>query len=839
MSQVEELLNSMAEVPVHTHPVPDTDTYFIIDPITRSIENTTRKKTIIMQYDHNSERFTFELPRFIDGHDMMNCTSVTVNVDNVEAETGTTNSDAPDMTDLRIHPNDPEKVISSWLITRNSTQLAGHLSFHIEYKCADSNGNVVYEWATDSYDEIQVKARKKNGEAAVIEHTDLLEQWRASIFGAGDSVMANIEAEGKTQVAAVKAESETQQEAVELKGANTLETIPEDYTNVNNMAEEAMRTKTDAIVLEAAGDSITLKDSSDDHIRGLKLFGKSSQVATTGKNLFNYTKSHFPKVLSGVTFTYDDGWVILNGTCTDSTNMKMGITELTAGSYTISANNPVHNNITQALVQVYNYTDAKGLAATDNKNDSYSVGVLTDGAYECRIRIEAGITYTNFKVKPQLEVGTVATEHENYSGGKSAPNPDYPQEIMSTENPIAHVCGKNLVDSSAVVRTVQANVTTDGNKICVKKTNTGNIYSNFYYRVGTWNELAGKTITVSIENTSDYVWHMHIGDLDNSNAWVADNALKSRAVGGHTKTTLTATIPNDINGSFVGLRFVSSDTIISDKTYILQNLQVEVGDTVTEYEPYRPIQSLATKHTLPGIPVTSGGSYTDSDGQQWICDEVDLERGVYVKRIGIKDFDGSDDEDWGGVSEVADNMRSWIAVHGACRPESDTANGIMCSQFNPQVSMNNGAFYQNRDRFFFGSGMTLNAWKAHLQSKPLQLVYILSTPIETPLTAEEITAFKALRTNRPNTTILNDAGAWMTAKYNADTLIFLRDNQPKPTDDQVTTAVNAYLAANGVQVPSDKHISDVVDSEIGTLKADLVSSVIAALPVYNGEVVAE
>jgi hypothetical protein len=197
MSQAEALLNSMSEeVPTHTHPVPDTDTYFIIDPITRKIENTNRKKNVIMQYDYNSERFTFELPRYIDGHDMLECTSVTVNVDNVEigVEEPHVNSDAPDMTDLRSHPNDPDKVISSWLISRNSTQLAGILSFHIEYKCVDSSGNVVYEWSTDNYDEIEVRARKKNSEAAVVEHTDLLEQWRTRIFGSGDSVMANIAA---------------------------------------------------------------------------------------------------------------------------------------------------------------------------------------------------------------------------------------------------------------------------------------------------------------------------------------------------------------------------------------------------------------------------------------------------------------------------------------------------------------------------------------------------------------------------------------------------------------------------------------------------------------------
>lgn len=249
MSKADELLNSITEeVHTHEHPVPDTDAYFVIDPITRKIENTTRGKTVIMQYDHNSERFTFALPRYIDGHDMLDCTSIVVNVDNIErVETEGAepvepriNSDSPSMTDLRVDPNDSEKVISSWQITRNSTQLAGILSFSIEYKCVDSDGTVVYEWGTDTYDEIEVRARKKNGESSLLGYNDTLEQWRTSIFGAADSVMADIAAEGNAQVAAVKTESETQQAAVELKGAQTLDTIPEDYTETNNKADEAV-----------------------------------------------------------------------------------------------------------------------------------------------------------------------------------------------------------------------------------------------------------------------------------------------------------------------------------------------------------------------------------------------------------------------------------------------------------------------------------------------------------------------------------------------------------------------------------------------------------------------
>lgn len=61
-----------------------------------------------------------------------------------------------------------------------------------------------------------------------------------------------------------------------------------------------------------------------------------------------------------------------------------------------------------------------------------------------------------------------------------------------------------------------------------------------------------------------------------------------------------------------------------------------------DYEPYREqLLTLPTPNGLPGIPVTSGGSYTDSTGQQWVCDEVDLERGVRVQRVDKAAFDST------------------------------------------------------------------------------------------------------------------------------------------------------------------------------------------------------
>ena len=78
---------------------------------------------------------------------------------------------------------------------------------------------------------------------------------------------------------------------------------------------------------------------------------------------------------------------------------------------------------------------------------------------------------------------------------------------------------------------------------------------------------------------------------------------------------------------------------------VTANATVQVSLTrnkITAYSPYREqLLTLPTPNGLPGIPVTSGGSYTDPQGQQWVCDEVDLERGVRMQRVDKGAFDAT------------------------------------------------------------------------------------------------------------------------------------------------------------------------------------------------------
>lgn len=84
--------------------------------------------------------------------------------------------------------------------------------------------------------------------------------------------------------------------------------------------------------------------------------------------------------------------------------------------------------------------------------------------------------------------------------------------------------------------------------------------------------------------------------------------------------------------------------VTKGQTYNLTGVkvQLELGTTATAYFPYcEQLLTFPTPNGLPGIPVTSGGNYTDENGQQWVCDEVDLEREIKVQRIDKGAFDAT------------------------------------------------------------------------------------------------------------------------------------------------------------------------------------------------------
>jgi hypothetical protein len=166
----------------HRHKIHDTDPFFSIDPFSRTFKNESNKKITLIQHDHNSERFTFVIPRFIEEHDMIECNEVQVHYINIESGNNkpNQNEDVYEVTDLHIDPDDESKVVCSWLISQNATKYVGSLNFVVRFSCV-TNGVTEYAWNTAVYSGISVSSGIFNTNVIVEEYSDILAQWAARI----------------------------------------------------------------------------------------------------------------------------------------------------------------------------------------------------------------------------------------------------------------------------------------------------------------------------------------------------------------------------------------------------------------------------------------------------------------------------------------------------------------------------------------------------------------------------------------------------------------------------------------------------------------------------------
>mgnify|MGYP004644634505 CR=1 FL=1 len=198
------------------------------------------------------------------------------------------------------------------------------------------------------------------------------------------------------------------------------------------------------------------------------------------------------------------------------------------------------------------------------------------------------------------------------------------------------------------------------------------------------------------------------------------------------------------------------------------NVQLELGSTATAYSPYREqLLTLPTPTGLPGIPITSGGNYTDPSGQQWICDEVDLERGVRVKNTCIVD---AADLEITTSTDLQSTKRLSFLLPALARSSGTNA---LCNRSVRVVSFDKDIthFYvNNRNIFLFIPISTENPVAGEYI-----FLYALAAPVETPLTAEELAAYKSLTTYAPNTVVQASDGAGVKLDYQRDVNLVIKN----------------------------------------------------------------
>ena len=309
------------------------------------------------------------------------------------------------------------------------------------------------------------------------------------------------------------------------------------------------------------------------------------------------------------------------------------------------------------------------------------------------------------------------------------PTPENPADLIGVENPVVSVTGLNIWDEETELGYWQSV--------------NGEAYT-------ATNQIRSKNFIPIIPNATIYVTAPNNKTID----FVFYDRHKSFLSGRSVARVITA--PSEAYYMHINLR---SDYGTTYKN----NVCVSMIPLNGAYEKTSGKQTIAIPHTLHGIPVASGGNYTDTDGQQWVCDEIDFEKGVLVTRVGRVD-----------LGTLAFELAAGIF---RCVLPSDFAftygvPNLLCAKYETVFTGSATVWAEYPDKVV---GYRSDSWlmvkdsdytdaatfKAAMSG--VTLYYELATPIETALSFAELEAYNALKSNNPHTTIINDGGANMEA----------------------------------------------------------------------------
>lgn len=475
-------------------------------------------------------------------------------------------------------------------------------------------------------------------------------------------------------------------------------------------------------------------------LESLTLYGKSTQMNTTGAQLLPFEVGE-----KGINFeVFEDGIAL---SCKKGTDI-----------YAVGRPGPEFESSYDdfpllAPGEYYIYSDGKyvELLVTTFVNGEYLILGVSRNGTAVKIKVIAGYKF-RILIRCREDVETkvkaiiskrypTASNYEPYTGGKPSPSQEYPQEIESVgqDGEIGvSICGGNLIDISSGVKQGY-NVTQPNLKLIPGQTYT-------YTNVNASTDVGLHEITTNVSLTNGYL------------------------TAGISKTFVMPDIP----GAKIVLAGLNNKWHKDDLSQI--HFMLNIGSTALPYEPYKPVQTLhiPTPNGLPGIPVSSGGNYTDADGQQWVCDEVDFKKGVYLQRVGKRTITSKDTFFKSGLSTNDVNYfglnNFFVHIGTAGKKDVLMSNcfvagiyqifGALGEIFLGGVSGN--VIYFSVDVQKYPDTETFKQWAVE---NGLMFLYQLADIVETHLTAEELSAYKTLRTYSPTTTVINDAEAGMSVGY--------------------------------------------------------------------------
>lgn len=342
-----------------------------------------------------------------------------------------------------------------------------------------------------------------------------------------------------------------------------------------------------------------LADSGNGKIMDMVMYGRSEQKQYSGKNLLNPTLQTTTR--NGVTCTANgDGTYTLNGTATATgifilhSNIDFtGQMRLCGGTSLVSLQYSNSSN--------FAYED-KGAGIIIEHFDS-----VTYPNASFNILIKADNVYNNALIKPMITTDLTATydDFEPYTGGIPSPSPDYPQEIKSVVNPIVKVCGKNLFNKESPEKSGYI-ITQNGT---VEESEGFNVYIYKYI---------DKPYTISYKKGNSF---------DTFRYGIESNGIITRKNASISPFTVKLN-----KGERLYLSPHTNESVVYD-------IQIELGSTPTTFEPYHE-QTVTLPYTLNAIPVNSDGNIT-IDGQQYVADYVDVERGKLVRMVDSSKLDNT------------------------------------------------------------------------------------------------------------------------------------------------------------------------------------------------------
>ena len=572
----------------------------------------------------------------------------------------------------------------------------------------------------------------------------------------------------------------------ELNGDKTLEELgiaSAEELDKTNVKVNTIIEKADLGIKEtASGENIHLTDSADGKAVEIALYGKATQdgeptpenpvdIVVSGESYNLLENTATSQTVNGVTFTVnEDKSVTLNSKATGLANLNV----ISGGKIPLLKNGEKYllsgcTGGNGSTYEIYIYKVDVGYVARNYNGDTEFI-YDSSATYNVGFVVREGVTVNNLTFYPMIRKASVKNDRYMPYGKGSVEVKSVGKNLLKF--PYYDVRNKELSGVKCVVN-LDNSITVSGTN-----TNSGMISFNFAYRDKYIAELKNKDIKVSLKGNFNDLFYGVFIIFDKDGNTLHRTNFRTSNIG-----DVNIKVPDNADNYNFQV-YVSSGVMVNTTIYPM--ISLEGG----EYEPYQETKPTIPTDGLAGIPVSSGGNYTDQSGQQRICDEIVKYAdgsGESIKRFEKAVLDASNVDNLYAVTSTNGYRIKTEILKNVIKKAKDNNEivNLLCSQF-VKASANgtylgyDGISVDTSGNLYIYSSKyntsDISLFKSHLTNNPMILYYELAEPIRTPLTAEQIAEIEKVSTFYPVTNISNDFDCGMRVKYLADSKNYI-DNQ--------------------------------------------------------------